>query len=369
MQLKHEARSVVHFKEVSYKLENKVVELTQTLQKRTAENRDLQSKLRGLEDQVKTWIVKFEDSDTRVKSLHAEAQKPTVPRDTFDALDAQKRDTDSRLEATLKKIAEHEAQIAKLNADFAGQTKQIEEQQEALKATAANGAAEDSATVTSLRAELSSLREQLTRQVALNTAQKVAPVRPEGAAFNMATGRNAAENGAIAGVVAGAAAMGGAGLAGQGKRRARRHSDLGTDAQNGTIPEDDRWEAPRAVSVAFPQEAAKRLQGNKSYLPDVYDDPAEEIMKLLEDEEPLDEDVLSGIIRHLKIPSPNLQNPPSPKEVLFPAHLISLVTNEMWKYGMMRESERFLANVMQTIQQHVMVRPRLALPCPALGAD
>jgi myosin-5 len=47
--------------------------------------------------------------------------------------------------------------------------------------------------------------------------------------------------------------------------------------------------------------------------------------------------------------------------VLFPAHLISLVTNEMWKYGMMRESERFLANVMQTVQQHVMVS--LSFPC------
>lgn len=237
----------------------------------------------------------------------------------------------------------------------------MDKHQEALKGAAANGAAEDLATVTSLRAELSSLREQLSRQVALNTTQKAAVVRPEGGAFNMATGRNAAE----AALVGGAAAMV-AGLSGQGKRRARRHSDVGAEVQNGSIPEEERWEPPRAVSVAFPQES-KRLQGTKSYLPDVYDDPAEEIMKLLEDEEPLDEDVLSGIIRHLKIPSPNLQNPPSPKEVLFPAHLISLVTNEMWKYGMMRESERFLANVMQTIQQHVMVRPRSLGPQRSLA--
>ena len=149
-----------------------------------------------------------------------------------------------------------------------------------------------------------------------------------------------------------------AGLAGTSKRRQRRHSDIGAEHGGGDpLPEDDRWESPRAVSVAFPQDnGLKRLPGgNKGYLPDVYDDPAEDIMRLLEAEEPLDEDVLSGIIKHLKIPSPNLQSPPSPKEVLFPAHLISLVTNEMWKYGMMRESERFLANVMQTVQQHVMV--------------
>ncbi|KDN44775.1 hypothetical protein RSAG8_05248, partial [Rhizoctonia solani AG-8 WAC10335] len=45
-------------------------------------------------------------------------------------------------------------------------------------------------------------------------------------------------------------------------------------------------------------------------------------------------------------------------ELLFPAKLVSLVSKEMWKYGMMKESERFLANTMQTIQAHVMVSSR-----------
>ncbi len=69
----------------------------------------------------------------------------------------------------------------------------------------------------------------------------------------------------------------------------------------------------------------------------------------------LDEDVLEGLIRGMKIPVPSLTNPSAVKEILFPANLISLVTNEMWKYGLIAESERFLANVMQTIQAHVMV--------------
>jgi len=63
---------------------------------------------------------------------------------------------------------------------------------------------------------------------------------------------------------------------------------------------------------------------------------------------------LDGLIRGLKIPAPSLTNPSAVKEILFPANLISLVTNEMWKYGLIPESERFLANVMQTIQTHVM---------------
>lgn len=298
-------------------------------------------------------MTKFDDVDAKAKVLHAEAQKPTVALPEFEALDAKKRELDSRLEVSLKKITEQDVQIKKLSDDFVRQTAEMEERHKALKGVVANGN-DDSATVASLRTELSSLREQLTRQVTINSAAK-ATARPEGGAFTMATGRGA-ENGA-AGATAGAMAV--AGLMGSPtKRRQRRHSDVGTELTNDFVDDDGRWDAPRAVSVAFPQESGiKRLPGGKAYLPDIYDDPAEEIMKLLEDEEPLDEDVLAGLIRHLKIPSPNLQNPPSPKEVLFPAHLISLVTNEMWKYGMMRESERFLANVMQTVQQHVMVRP------------
>jgi len=92
-------------------------------------------------------------------------------------------------------------------------------------------------------------------------------------------------------------------------------------------------------------------------LPDIRDsdDPAEEKIRLMQDVKRLDEDVLDGLIRGLKIPAPSLNNPSAVKEILFPANLISLVTNEMWKYGLIPESERFLANVMQTIQAHVMV--------------
>jgi len=89
-------------------------------------------------------------------------------------------------------------------------------------------------------------------------------------------------------------------------------------------------------------------------LSDIYDDPAEEKIRLLQDVRNLDEDVLEGLIKGLKIPLPSLTNPSAVKEILFPANLISLVTNEMWKYGLIPESERFLANVMQTIQAHVM---------------
>lgn len=376
--LKAEARSATHFKEVTYRLENKVVELTQTLQSRTSENRNLQSKLKSLDQELKSWMTKHEDIDARARSLQAEADKPKVAQSEFDDLLQQKRQLDARLEGTVKQLADKDAELERLHADYVKQKSEFETQLETLKASLA-AASDDSTTVAGLRQELASLREQLSRQMSANNAAAKAP-RPD-ANFQMATGqtRAAGSNGLPAngvaeeannvlpaGVAAAAAALS-APQGGGAKRRARRHSDGmdGAPSTLGALPEEERWErSPRPVSMAFPQEpSGRRLAGGpggKGYLPDVYDDPAEEIMRLLEEEEPLDEDVLIGVIRHLKIPAPNLSSPPSPKEVLFPAHLISLVTNEMWKYGMMRESERFLANVMQTIQQHVMVR--FALP-------
>lgn len=352
--LKQEAKSVVHFKEVSYKLENKVFELTQTLQQRTQENKSLQAKLNELQSQLDSWMSKYEAVDRQTKDLKTQIDKPTVDLPEFVALGEEKKKTESQLAESLRKIEEQDKHINKLTAEFERQSKEMEERQKLLDSMTTSGAANDSATVSGMRQELLSLREQLSR--ALNTQKAV----PRGdTAFHMATGQqNNVSNIGNHGVN-GASIHGSPGSLSASKRKLRRHSadDLGGDVipaqpSSGTPaqllpPSVNRFDNPRAVSVAY-------AQTQNIHPEDQLEDPSEIIMRLLEDEEPLDEDVLVGLIKTLKVPTPSLQNPPSSKEVLFPAHLISLVTNEMWKYGLMRESERFLANVMQTIQQHVM---------------
>jgi myosin-5 len=77
-------------------------------------------------------------------------------------------------------------------------------------------------------------------------------------------------------------------------------------------------------------------------------------MKLLDDET-LDEEIINGLIKTLKIPLPHLQNPPSHRQILFPARFISLLAKQMWKFGCIKESERLFVNIMKTIQEHVMV--------------
>ena len=59
------------------------------------------------------------------------------------------------------------------------------------------------------------------------------------------------------------------------------------------------------------------------------------------------------LIREFTIPLPSSNPYPTAKEVMFPACLINLVTSEMWTNGFVKESERFLATVMQSIQQKV----------------
>ncbi|RCH80791.1 Myosin type-2 heavy chain 1, partial [Rhizopus stolonifer] len=82
--------------------------------------------------------------------------------------------------------------------------------------------------------------------------------------------------------------------------------------------------------------------------------PEDEIHTLLRNEESLQEEILHGLIKSVKMPLPTLQNPPSQKEILFPAHTISVCVNEMWHLGYIQESERLLFNVMDTIQKQFL---------------
>ncbi|MCO5582985.1 hypothetical protein L7F22_036890 [Adiantum nelumboides] len=346
--LKLEAKSATHYREVTYKLENKVVELTQNLQTRTKQNKELASRVRSLEASVKSWQGKHEEIDTRSKGLEEELSKPSVPQAEWDALVAAKAQVDADYAASVRRIAEHETRISDLEREMREQAEELEARDAALNGHR-NASEEDEKAMAALRTEVSSLREQLNRANALNTLSKNSQ-RIENAApptFNMATGR---ENGASAP---------------QKARRGRRHSEVGPWAEGGPTSARDATEeamfaakksaanANRHVSVAvFDQIPGAGHMDPAEDLDE--DEQSAEVIRILENEEQLDEDVLNGLIRYLKIPAPSTTNPPSPKEVLFPAHLISLCTNEFWKYGMVRESERFLANVMQTIQQHIM---------------
>lgn len=355
--LRQEARSVSKFKEISYRLENKVVELTQTLQKRTEEKKELQVKVTQLEQQLQQMIARHEESDARVRQTQSELQSAQQEISRRDELLLAKEEVERRLEEALAKAAEKEDAIQKLTDDLAQQAERLSHQQKALDNVPPRNE-EDSSIILTLKSEVSNLREQLNRANALNALTR-GGARPEPSSPTFATGLRLGEspNGTVNG--------NGVALASSARTHQRRHSSAGVYAIN---PIDNRTSAdelmimakrsqannPRAVSVAYNGEDGLPRFRAPNGLSDMYD-PAEEKIRLMQDIKRLDEDVLDGLIRGLKIPAPSTTNPSAVKEILFPANLISLITNEMWKYGLIPESERFLANVMQTIQSHVMV--------------
>ena len=125
---------------------------------------------------------------------------------------------------------------------------------------------------------------------------------------------------------------------------------LGDKAVARLETEEGRGAAEAALSAA----ALGRKMDMLSFIPAV-DDNERELQKLLREDEGLGEEVALGLIRNLKIPSPSSQTPLAKKDILFPAYLINVITSEMWDNGFVKESERFLANVMQSIQNEVLV--------------
>ncbi|KZT03418.1 uncharacterized protein LAESUDRAFT_814705 [Laetiporus sulphureus 93-53] len=356
--LKAEARSVSKFKEISYRLENKVVELTQTLQKRIEEKKELQNKLAQLEQQLQQTITRYEESDSRARQFQAELHTTQKELGRHEALLVAKNDIERRLEDALTKAAEKDDTIHRLTGSLAQQAAQLDSQQRAIENVPIRNA-DDSSIILTLKSEVSSLREQLNRANALNVLTRGIRAEPTSPTFS--TGLRLGD---ISNTVANSNSNGTALAPTTTRAHQRRHSSAGVYAFN---PMENRTSvdelmmmakrsqatSPRAVSVAYNgEDGLPRFRAPNS-LSGIYD-PAEEKIRLMQDIRRLDEDVLDGLIRGLKVPAPSITNPSAVKEILFPANLISLITNEMWKYGLISESERFLANVMQTIQAHVM---------------
>ncbi|PNY18319.1 myosin MYO2 [Tolypocladium capitatum] len=313
--VREEARDL---KQISYKLENKVVELTQSLGSMKERNKNLASQVENYEGQIKSWKTRHNALEARTKELQTEANQAGIAVAKLQAMEDEMKKLQLAFDestANIKRMQEEEREL-----------------RESLRLTnteldaAKQSSGEREKDNVGLRQELETLRD------ALEVAKRSAPLNGElanGAAPpTMATG--------LINLVS--------------SKKPKRRSA-------GAEPRDlDRFSGaynPRPVSMAVTGMAHRQHLSGTTYIPGV-DNIEMELETLLADEDGLNEEVTMGLIRNLKIPSPNSTPPPSDKEVLFPSYLINLVTSEMWNNGFVKESERFLANVMQSIQQEVM---------------
>lgn len=306
-------------KQISYKLENKVVELTQSLGTVKAQNKELKSQVENYEGQVMAWRNRHNALEARTKELQTEANQAGITAARLEAMEAEMKKLQSNFEesaANVKRMQEEERRLRDSLRDTSTE----------LEMARQDGQRQE--------AEKNSLRQQLAElQDALEVAKRNMPVNGEltngaGPAPTIATG--------LINLVS--------------SKKPKRRS-AGAEPR-----ETDRYSMaynPRPVSMAVSGLNRQNTLSGATFIPGV-DNIELELESLLADEEGLNEEVTMGLIRNLKIPSPNTNPPPSDKEVLFPSYLINLVTSEMWNNGFVKESERFLANVMQSIQQEVM---------------
>ncbi|KAF2768695.1 hypothetical protein EJ03DRAFT_113460 [Teratosphaeria nubilosa] len=321
--LREEARDL---RQISYKLENKVVELTQSLGMFKTENRNLKNQVSSYESQLKSMRERHNALESRANDLQREANqagitaaKLTVMEQDMQKLQAAHEESQAsmrRLEQEEKALRES-LKVTNQELEITRQSKTVSEKEKL-----------------SLREQLAELQDQL------EMAKRAAPivngdrdlingqapaVQPPGGLINMVAQKKP-------------------------KRRSAGPEQINTERFSGAFN-------PRPVSMAFGAMGAtghhtQNLSGS-TFNPGLENVEAE-LENLLADEDGLNDEVTMGLIRNLKIPAPGGQPPPTEKEVLFPAYLINLVTSEMWNNGFVKESERFLANVMQSIQQEVM---------------
>ncbi|MBE7182340.1 MAG: hypothetical protein INR71_14245, partial [Terriglobus roseus] len=274
--LREEARDL---KQISYKLENKVVELTQSLGTMKRENKALLGQVENYESQLKSWKNRHNQLEARSKELQAEANQAGINAARLSAMEDEYKRLQSNYDessSNMRRLQEEEKalrQTLKQTTDELSQAKQRSSHQETEKV--------------SLRQQLADLQDQL------ELAKRSGPINGE-----LANG-NAGHTPAT-------------GLINLVSSRKPKRRSVGPERI-----ENDRFSSsynPRPVSMAVTTNMHRHNLSGSTFSP--IENIEHELEGILSDEDSLNEEVTMGLIRNLKIPAPGSTPPPSDKEVL-----------------------------------------------------
>lgn len=315
--------------------------------------------------------------ERKAKNLDDKLQEPTVPKEQHDLLQAEFTALTSEHRISTEKIKSQDRELTLIKTQFetektetASLKKSLEEADERAKN------ATDESEVAELRSQLAALKTQLSqalhtprRQGSNNALRGISPApgmrnpspSPNRSLDPESVPRHRSRSpGGIYPTATTTSTTPTNTLSAPNHRKPRRNSSA--DMLNGSrlknsienIRNNENFgKNPRPASIDhFSALLGAKTTGGLSGSID--ESPEEEIHSLLRNEAPLQEEILEGLIKSVKMPLPTLQNPPSQKEILFPAHTISVCVNEMWELGYIQESERLLFNVMDTIQKQFL---------------
>ncbi|ORY80044.1 P-loop containing nucleoside triphosphate hydrolase protein [Protomyces lactucae-debilis] len=301
VKLRKEQTEVRAFAEKNAGLENKIISLSNELRDAKREAKSLQGKLQTLNAQLESITA----AKTTLETSHSDAQRELAStREQASGFSV----ATAKVQELLAKLQTSETSLEARSVEFDTLQKQLDAKSAALQA-ALDEVQEERETRASLQQEMAKLKASMTALAPINgspeTTRTTQPAR----------------------------------------KTSNRHTVV---LPNGHNSEFDVGFDARRVSVGEVI-AQRHISGTSMVTSN-----ADKIMEILEDDDLMNNEIMYGMIQALKIPQASLQTPPSEADVLFPAQLINLIVQQMWQQGFVKESERFLANVMQSIQQQVM---------------
>ncbi|CCJ31284.1 unnamed protein product [Pneumocystis jirovecii] len=290
--LRIEAKSLSHFKEVSYKLENKVIELTQNLSKKHQENKLLLAQIESLENLNNTW---------KTESKKWEEERNNLENDLNNANNALKKafNLEKEMHNLRQQLSTSNANLKKLNQESITLRESLSNKSAELESALSQKAEHENA-----RSNLVIEIEQLKNEVYRLSMGKNTPLgsplgfRPNGSIrlvnHNMTFGLNSY------------------------KRYTKRQNTSNENKENNYHVNQLSYgqkngNKQRSASVLFPSLSPKKQNSLNNevlripYTP-VKDNVNSEVMYLLENNTALNDEIVIEVIKNLKIPRPNLQN-------------------------------------------------------------
>ena len=299
------------------------MELTQSLGTLKRENKNLITQLENYEGQLKSYRTRHTALETRSRELQSEANQAGIVAARLSALEEEHNRLQINHDEHMGNAKRLQEEHRKLTESLNISNNELERIKQANKSHESDK--------TSLRQQINDLQDQL------EMAKRAPAPLTNGMNGDYANGNAGPPS--VNGLI---------NLVSSKKPHKRRSAGAAERIDN------ERYSAAynaRPVSMAV--DAHANNYSGSTFNPGL-DNIEMELENLLSQEEELNDEVTMGLVRGIKIPAPSNTPAPTDKEVLFPSYLINLVTSEMWNNGFVKESERFLANVMQSIQQEVM---------------
>jgi myosin-5 len=373
-QLRIEARSVNHLKEISYKLENKVVELTQALGDRERAARQAVDQVKTLEVQIKSLREKYDAAVAQLKSTQSQLTDASSSSREIEAYQAQQKGLTSQLNAAndvIKSkdndISALQEQIHKLKEDASRRTKSSTVSSPRTPMGAQDALIVESTQINALKMELEAVRKQLeverqkSAQVAASSqvrSHSGDTVPPEfmwqnalrnpgsltGSKFLNVQGLSNIQTNRIAATVLAS----GVRQTQEELRRLRRHSsaEIWSEAQKSLV----ELTSPLGGFTASRSLVPGRQTPPRNEEEEIMEQ--EHTFSLLQDEK-LEEEILEALVRSLDIPKVNGQEA-TRRQIVFPAHVVGLFAIKMWQHGMSSKMSQFLKNVVQAIEDRTV---------------